>query len=307
MKKIYTILILAFASLSCEKEIELDIRDSEQNIVVEGYMENGRNPVVILSRDASLQETGSFIDIGELYIRNAQITVSDGERSVELVEVKENDPKVIGNLFQLPADFLDLGSQLVDFYYYTTRESDSDFRGEIGKKYTLNIDVEGQKVSGNTVIPSPPLSDSIFYQINDEIDTLARVFLRVVDPAGEKNYYRYFTSRNEEPFYPGTFASVADDQVVDGTSFNFPLDRAQAKSQPIEDPQTFGFFSRGDSVSVKFCTLPATHYTFWNTLETNLRNVGNPFGGITLIESNIEGGNGIWGGQACRYNTIIIE
>ena len=71
------------------------------------------------------------------------------------------------------------------------------------------------------------------------------------------------------------------------------------------DFDTFGYFWRGDTVVVRAASLDYAHFRFWQTLEYNTGSQG-PFGTYTRIESNINGGLGIWGGISYNDYTIII-
>lgn len=57
---------------------------------------------------------------------------------------------------------------------------------------------------------------------------------------------------------------------------------------------------------MKLCSITREHYRFWRTVENEKGNLGNPFGSFTVIESNIEGGVGIWGGYAATTISIVI-
>ena len=47
-------------------------------------------------------------------------------------------------------------------------------------------------------------------------------------------------------------------------------------------------------------------YRNWNTLEFSNANQG-PFASYTRLESNINGGLGIWGGLSVSYYTRVVE
>ena len=144
--------------------------------------------------------------------------------------------------------------------------------------------------------------DSVW--IEEEDDTLATLFALYSDPDTIGNYLRYFTKRNSESFYPG-FASVFDDNLINGQTFHFPLDRGQSRSDDL-DLDTYGYFWKGDTVIVRWCAIDRRHYDFWKTIEFD-SGIDGPFSSATIIESNIEGGLGVWGGYGCSYDTIIVS
>ena len=65
-----------------------------------------------------------------------------------------------------------------------------------------------------------------------------------------------------------------------------------------------GYFWKGDTVQVKFSSIPKTHYDFWRTLEND--GGDSPFSAPVKIKSNINNGFGIWAGYASRYYTVIV-
>ena len=204
------------------------------------------------------------------------------------------------DLFQIQADSIDPG---VQFSFYTS----DILKGEVGKTYSLFIEAQGKRLTSITTIPPPIAADS-FYVLppkNDPSDdTLMRLFISFKDPVNESNYYRYFTKRNKATFYPGRGNSVFDDRLFNGEVINWNLERA-GNSNDSFNVKTYGMFWKGDTVVVKFCTLDAAQYDFWETFE-QASHSGGPFANPVQIKSNITGGLGIWGGYGSIYHTIII-
>ena len=125
------------------------------------------------------------------------------------------------------------------------------------------------------------------------------------DPAGEANFYRYQVGINSSG-YISPIASVLDDRLIDGQRASFPLFRPEPRGTMEFDFETFGLYRTGDTVSLKWISLDKAHFDFWNTLEFNSANQG-PFSSYTLIDSNIEGGLGIWGGLSASYYELRVE
>ena len=122
------------------------------------------------------------------------------------------------------------------------------------------------------------------------------------DPKGP-DFYRYFTSVNGSSYVAGA-NSVTDDAFFDGINTKFNL----FKSEPRDghsDPSVFGLWKRGDTISIKFCSIDKAHFDFWNTLEFNA-NSGGPFSSYTRVKHNIVGGLGIWGGYNASYYDAIV-
>jgi len=125
----------------------------------------------------------------------------------------------------------------------------------------------------------------------------------MTDPELEANFYRYFTSTNQEPFYPG-FTSVFNDLLIAGQTVDFPLAKGEAPFRE-EDAGIFGLFRPGDEVILRWLCIDEVHYDFWDTLEFNKVNQG-PFGSYTQVKSNVEGGVGIWGGYSSGFYDGVV-
>lgn len=283
-----SILILFFA---CEKAIEFTPRSAESKLVVEAVIESDRFPVVYLSRSLNFFSSISAEELMDLFVRNADVRISDGTSNHKLKE------------YQVPVDqgFL---------YYYSVDSSDlgSSFKGEEGKKYSLMIKVDGKQYDATTTIPHLAKTiDSIYYKVNVDDEDSSKIVLygQFSDPPGFGNYIRYFTSVNKGPYLPG-LNSVFDDQVIDGKSYNVQIEQGVDRNSDI-DYEEYSYFSKGDEISVKFCNVDKGVFDFWRTMEYSYSSIGNPFSAPTRVIGNISNGAlGYFGGYAVQYAGIIV-
>jgi hypothetical protein len=106
---------------------------------------------------------------------------------------------------------------------------------------------------------------------------------------------------------PG-IASVFDDQIVDGTTYDFLIDKGFDKNGELNfSDEDYGFFHRGDTVTIKFCNIDKATYDFWRTWEYNYQSNGNPFSSPIKVLSNMDNGAlGTFSGYAVQYKSIII-
>ena len=306
MYRIYIPVLLSFIFLSCEEEFFPDTTDNTQVIVVEGYIEAGERPAspyVILTRSQPFFTELGADALNNLFVHDALVEVSDGERVVQLTELcladlSPEQRALAGALFGFNPDS-------IGFNFCAYVDLSQQMPGEIGGRYDLSIQVEGQELSATTTIPDHVPLDSFKFEEppGEPNDTLVQMLCYVTDPGGQVNFYRYLTKVNSSPFISG-FTSVIDDRLFDGQEFEFPLAKAEPRDAPI-DPNTFGLYLRGDTVGVKWINLDEAHYNFWNTLEFNSSNQG-PFSSYTRVSSNIVGGLGIWGGLSASYYEAII-
>ena len=334
----YPISFIAFISFisfffaGCEKDISIVIPEGEEDVVVYGAIEQDLPPFIILTKSLPVFATNDIETIQNSFVHNAIIKISDGNDTVQLYEYCLNE--VEGAIKDIIVEEFDLFGAMqagINFCVYSLDSNDyfsyllckinnscdnaNIFLGKTGKIYSLAIDAEGKKLSATTLIPQPIPLDSLWWMPHSDPkkDTLVVFWVRYTDPPGERNYARYFTKRNQEPFFPGYFLSVFNDELINGESFNFPLERGQDED-PHEyndngqhlDP-SYGYFKKGDEIIIKWCQIDKAHYDFWRTLEVDKNSAGNPFGSPTKIISNIDGGLGIWGGYGAFYDTLVVK
>ncbi len=286
-----SLLLLISSFSSCTKDITVELPPPEEKIVVEGYIEQGQAPYVLLSRNSAFFGGIDVNDLEQYIVRGAVVTVSD-----------------ITDVNKIATDTLDeicidttIGDQTVTVCAY--RSFNPTIFGELRKTYSLRVAVDSIVLTAKTVIPDLLKLDSLWYEPHEdpENDTLVNVFTKFKDPDTLGNYIRYFSKRNSEEFY---YVFVTDDRFFNGQDFELPLQRGQDPDEGF-DQDTYGYFWRGDTVVIKWVSISKATYDFWNTLDYET-NSGGPFGSATVIKTNIEGGLGIWGGYAAYYDTLYI-
>jgi hypothetical protein len=287
------VLLMTVCTISCEKNIHIQLPSPAEELVVEGVIESYRQPVVVLTRSFSYFSELDTHLLSSLFVHGARVWVAD-EQLHDSILLQETAHDTTGGIL---------------FYEYRPQDG-SHFVGLPGHAYDLRIEVDGKQYIARTTIPSTGIElDSLYYLLvkptREHPDTNRVVlFGRFYDPPQLGNYARYFTRVNSEPFYPG-YRSVADDEVVNGTVFDFQLDRGVDKNQPI-DPSTYGTFQLGDTITVKFCDIDKATYDFWRTWEYAFTTNGNPFSVPVQVLGNIPGALGYWGGYRVMYKSIYI-
>ncbi len=278
-------LLLQFILLlsACEKDITIDTGGGEAQYVVEGYVESGLPPYLLLTKTTDYYDTFYLDSLAAIFVHDAVITVSDGTQSVTLTEFN------IDTLGTSISAYVGLGMV-----------------GEAGKTYTLTIETEGNLITAVTTIPMPLPLDSIWYQTgaDPDNDTLVELICRFSDPPALGQYIRYFTSVNGERYLPG-YNSVFEDVLINGNTFDFPLDRGLDRNDTAAF-DNYGLFRKGDTISVKWAAIDKAHFDFWRTVEFELGGQGSPFATPVIIQSNINGGQGIWGGYASTFKSLIV-
>jgi hypothetical protein len=292
IRKIGLIICSLVLLSSCEKVISFTPDNVEPVVVVEASIEDGQPPVVILSKSLNYFSEITPELLASSFVNNAEIDVSNGTLTHRLKEYSITTPD---------------GFTL---YYYSIDSSNlgTAFVGQLASNYTLRINTGGKEYTASTTIPALTKTiDSLWWQesINNPDTTQVLLMGRASDPPGFGNYIRYFTSVNGEPFYPG-LNSVFDDQIVDGKTYSVQVERGVDRNEEI-DFDTYSYFNRGDSVTVKFTNIDKATFDFWRTMEYSYSSIGNPFSSPTKVISNIKGGGlGYFGGYATQYISLVI-
>jgi hypothetical protein len=121
-----------------------------------------------------------------------------------------------------------------------------------------------------------------------------------------KDYYKFFTKvSGKNSIHVPSFMGLFDDAEL-GTGVN-DLKVLGKFSSNFGTSDNDTYFSPGDVVSVRFCTLDDVAYQYWRDYEDVSSLSLNPFFPVTKkIRSNIKGGLGYWAGYGSRYYSVSI-
>lgn len=282
---------LPFLFWSCEKDINIDLKEEKAKLVVEATIENGQPPMVLLSRSLDYFSAISPQSLANSIVRGADVFVSNGTKTHKLKEYSTP----VGGGFSL------------SFYTIDSTNLATAFLGELNASYSLRIVSEGEEYTASTTIP--PLTkriDSIWWKPPPQADSdQVVVMVKITDPPGFGDYIRYFTRRNSEAFLSPT-NSTFDDLFVDGSTYEIPLERGVNRNNVNRNDRE-RFFSRGDTVTLKLSNVDRRTYRFWQTMEFSYASIGNPFSTPVKVESNIRGNAlGYFGGYASQYRMLVI-
>lgn len=286
--------------ISCEKEVDIKLDTGEQRLVVEGGIENDLPPIVLLTKSVGYFQSIDLETLQNTSVHGAEVYVSDGAKTARLKEFS-----------------VDTGNNGFKFYYYSLIDFnnpvfpplDSLITGELGKSYTLTVIVEGKTYTATTKIPEPTPLDSVKTRIPGRPGTTeeARALdIYFTDPDTPGNYVRYYTSRNNEPLYPG-LNSVFNDEIINGKYFNteLPLGEPRSTTKPFD---SLGVCYPGDSIVFKWAAIEKDVYDFWNTYEYALGTLGSPFATPIQVKSNMSNGAlGVWAGYGAIYYRFVAK
>ncbi len=262
MKHAFLLLFVCLAVAACSKNDP----DPQSYLVLEGWIENGAHPYVLLSESIPLVADRDVqpSDLVGFVAKWAKVTVSDGSHEVVLTgHVDQN---------YFPP------------YVFTTDE----ITGEVGKTYDIRVEYKDYVVTGSTTIPEPVPIDSL--RILTRQDSTCTLGCYFTDPPAKGNYYKVFTmtSDKDKRWQPSSMACVSD-EVIDGPT-EVPLFCAQRMMDYLNYPNLY----YGDDVWVKLCTMDEYGYRFWKNFELSQ---SSSLGIIWLnnkVESNIQGAVGYW-------------
>lgn len=286
------LILLAILATSCEKDVNIRPGSSPTQLVVEGRIEQGSFPVIALTHSLQYFTTIDPLVLQNSFVHGASITITDNGQAYPLKEYR--------------LDTLGVAS----IYYYTIDSTRRPWPawGQPGHTYALQMEVGGKTYESTTTIPKNRMVvDSVWYKrvLYDGDSSYTELRVRITDPAESGNFARYFTKRNSEPYYAG-LNSTQNDELMNGLTFNITLDRGVNRNEKL-DLATYAYFRVNDTVRLKFCNIDKPTYDFWRTLDFAYSSNGNPFGSPVVIEGNVPGAQGYWGGYSVQYASIIMR
>lgn len=285
MKKLFLLSIVFLFLYSCTEKIDVKLPNSDKKIVIEGSIENGKFPEVIITRTIPLFSSVPNTNINDFYVLDAQVYVSDG---------------IITDTLHLMID----SSSSIGVIY-------TGFKiiGQTGRTYFLTVVQEGKTYTSFTSIPSPVALDSVWWKAQPPRDSLGYANARISEPAGLGNNYRWYAKRPQDRRFLAPYGATWDDKYVDGVNFEFAYSKGY---DPTDSENTYendsarGYYTISDTIYIKFCTINREAKDFYSTFETALAGNGNPFASPVTILSNINGGAlGVWAGLGATYDTIM--
>lgn len=284
---------LLFTLASCEKEVHINLQSVPPRVVVQGEIETGNPPFVMLTSTMGFFSKVDLSTLQNSFLHNAVVKVSDGSRTVTLKEYT-----------------IDSSSFKFSFYSVDYLNPDDTMFGQEGKFYTLTIDYEGKSYSAVTKIPYPQGIDTMWFAEPDFTgpntpDSARQLFVNYTDPDTVGDYVRVYTSRGNEPFY---YSSNFSDEIVNGKTINNIGILGGYESTNAEmNRDSLIYFFPGEDVTVKWCAVDKGVYTFWNTLDFAKGSAGNPFASPINPTTNLTNGAlGVWAGYGTFFKTATV-
>lgn len=272
--------ILLAVLLICCGCSDLRLARSESKLVMEGWIEDGRFPVVLLSTSVPVStEPQDMESLQDHIVRWGKVTVSDGEREVVLTGGPDD--------------------RFIPPYSYTTAK----MRGQAGRTYTVKAEYDGKVITSSTFIPEK--KDLEYLRAEEAGSGKYRLVAGLNDDPSERNHYKFFVMREgKDSSYVSSFLGLVNDEILkDGMN-----EIAVYNGMSVRDGKFDQYFEAGDVVYVRFCTLDGKSWEYWSDFEEVQSLSKNPFFPVSgMISSNVSGGLGYWAGYGSAYYRIQID
>lgn len=310
---------LALLLAGCEKEITVDLPQSEPKVVVEGSIETGQPPLIFLTRTQSYFAPTSISSIAATFISDAVVTIDDGT-TVHVLDRLCSELIPDSLIDEVAAETGIDANILRSANICAWTKLDNSLLGVEGRTYRLRVETEGKTLTSTTTIPHGVALDSTWFKLANQRpndDTLGFIWGRLSDPDTIGNAYRWFAQRvnqgaDGEPKDSRHLAplfSVFEDRYVNGLTFDFAYNRGNVAFSSADDDinEERGFFKVGDTVSVKFTSIGLREFRFFDSYANNVSSQGDVFSNPSNVRTNVEGGLGIWVGYATRFRTVVCQ
>ena len=187
-------------------------------------------------------------------------------------------------------------------YIYTTGQ----ILGEAGKTYTLTVETADYHATATTTIPQPVPLTGLEALPYDKSDTTWLINAKFRDPAGERNYYKFFTRirQVDSTYIPARLSLVNDAMLDSGGESQVTLMPGAALFLDRRDRPCF--FS-GETVSVRFCTMDAQMAEIWQSFDSEAAHTAAPIlSATTNIPGNVDGALGYFAGYGSSKYKITL-
>ncbi len=288
-----TALVFLFAISACEKEIDVNLQETESKLVVEGVIETNQFAYVTLSKSSPYFASVDENTFRKMFITDALVIVSDGTLSDTL------------SFDTIP-------------FYPPFRFQGHKIKGQSNTTYSLRIEYNNQIYTSTTHLLEPIPIDSVKYQYRNGSDSLGMLRFYANDPINETNYYKISSLDNnvdfskEIPVWVHPNHSVTDDRFFNGKLIEATLYKGKDPMKPpsyYEDhSKDWWAFKMGDNITVKLSQLDYESFIFWRTTEQVVSTSDNPFAAPTTVQTNIvPNALGTWTAYASSTKQVIIS
>jgi len=330
-KHLFFISIILF---SCQEEITLELPQAETKLVVQGAIENGFPPYVLLTRNQGYFEEINIDTYANLFV--------DDVDSVKVWYIDDNGEEISKHLGLLPPELSEgITGEPIPLYTITDavelenaiiNPGEYNF-SQSGRTYYLEIKWNNQVITSSTTIPLTTPLDCLWVEQSETADEDFMYDIRAVysDPAEQNNnliikskrlqHYEIADSVSLEcefkdnPDQRLIIVDAGSDLLINGETFETYFPRPKNRGFPdgkynakhtIECKNDSTLELQEDIVLIKFCQIDEPSLKFWRGLVRQAGNNGNPFAEPMNLVSNINNGLGVFTGYGSAYYKVPI-
>ena len=276
MKNLIIFLIIVGIASSCVELIDIDVDTAPSRLVIFGDISTeAKQHSIRITRTA-----GYFTTDNPAGVSGATVSISDEG----------------GNIFYLSESADERG-------LYQTADN---VRGEEGKTYTLNVQVETQHYSATALMPHINDISSVELKVSSISENLVEVlvYMEDVENLPENNFYTIFVSINDTPLNPTIDRFRVLSNIRDGMPC-FIL------RQNAEDDDVRNLVRIGDKVTVNINAISQEYVDFIRAAQSEIRGSNPIFGGPPAnVPTNIRGDNPVLGfftAFSSRFAEVVYE
>jgi len=326
----YLICLVSIILFSCQEEITLDLPQAESKLVVEGAIEPGFPPYVILTKNQGYFEPINGNTYNDLFVTDASVfIIRDDQTTHQLTLITESIISQIETLLDtninIPPNtiYIDLEELLNPTNFSIANRS-----------YTLDIVWNNQSITAETTIPEPTPLDCLWVEQSETAEKDFKCDIRALysDPADQQNNILIKSKRIEHyervsdhtdsllceikniPDERLQLIDAGSDILINGQSFETYFPRPKESGFPsgaynsthVKDCNDSVVEFKNDVVLIKFCQIDEPSMKFWRGLVRQVGTNGNPFAEPMNLSSNINGGLGVFTGYGAVYYKVPI-
>ncbi len=306
MRNYFLIILFLF---SCEKKIDLTLIHSNENLVIEGYIQQDLPTYVFLTKSQNFFAPFSKNSLKDISVNDAKIYVKRGDGVI-------HELTYIGNQIIDSLGFIDTLGLPINGMYVDLNYMEDNF-AKIGSTYELVIEWNENKFISKTSIPHKYPIDSIWVSRKDELNHFKfYIWARVNDPDTLGNSFTAYYKRDlgwtsQDPLFIPCAISIRDDLIFNSKNPTIRFSRSgRADSEDgvflpfLGDRIVDNNLVNRDIVLLRIAHINNKTYKFWRSVERNNNN--NPFSEPSNLVGNVPGAYGIWGGYSNSFYRIPI-
>jgi len=275
MKKLVFFLIIIAVASSCVELIDIDVDTAPSRLVIFGDISTEtKQHSIRITRTA-----GYFSTDNPEGVSGAIVSISDEDGNIFHLSECEDEPGL-----------------------YQTADN---VRGEEGKTYTLNVQVELQRYSATMRMPHFNDIDSVALRVSTFSENVVEVLAYMdTEDLPEDNHYLIFVSINDSLLN----STIDRYRVMSNIKDGMPCFILR---QNVEDDDVRNLVRIGDKVTLNINAISSEYADFIRAAQSEIRGSNPIFGGPPAnVPTNIKGDNPVLGfftAFSSRYAEVVYE